>query len=92
MVNLIGVKMIEYLKAIGIFAGIVLTFYLGGLKAKNKKLEEDLDQEKEQSNNLQEIIKSTRQAKEDEQKINDTPVDELRKQLYEEATINSTKL
>ena len=92
MVNLISVKVIEYLKVIGIFAGVILAFFFGRLKAEKKRLEENLDQEKEQSNNLQEIIKSTRQAKEDEQKINDTPVDELRKQLYEKATINSTKL
>jgi len=44
MVNLIGVKMIDFLKKLAIFAGVIAAFFIGKLRAENKRLEENLEE------------------------------------------------
>ena len=44
MVNFISVKMIEYLKVLGTFIGVIAIFYCGKLKTEKKKLEENLEE------------------------------------------------
>ncbi|MEY3415860.1 MAG: hypothetical protein RI930_51 [Pseudomonadota bacterium] len=44
MVNLIGVKMIDFLKGLAIFAGVIAAFFIGKLRAENKRLEENLEE------------------------------------------------
>ena len=47
-------KIIEYLKVIGTFIGVIAIFFLGGLKANNKKLEEDLEEKDSTINAIKE--------------------------------------
>jgi len=56
MVNLIGVKVIEYLKAIGTFIAVIAIFYCGKLKAEKKRLEGDLEDRESENKNLHENI------------------------------------
>jgi len=54
MVNLIGVKVIEYLKAIGTFIAVIAIFYCGKLKAEKKRLEGDLEEKDSTINAIKE--------------------------------------
>lgn len=56
MVNLISVKVIEYLKVLGIFSGVILAFFFGKLRAENKRLEENLEDRESENKNLHENI------------------------------------
>tara|TARA_R110002126_G_scaffold249747_1_gene392613 strand:- start:1254 stop:1454 length:201 start_codon:yes stop_codon:yes gene_type:complete len=46
--------MIEYLKAIAIFAGVFFSFFLGRLKSENKRLEEDSEEKDSTINSIKE--------------------------------------
>ena len=54
MVNFINVKMIQYLKAIAIFAGVFFSFFLGRLKSENKRLEENFEEKESQLKTIDE--------------------------------------
>lgn len=54
MVNLIGVKMIEYLKAIGTFIAVIAIFYCGKLRTEKKRLEQDLEEKDSTINTIKE--------------------------------------
>jgi hypothetical protein len=54
MVNFISVKMIEYLKTVAIFVGVILAFFCGRLKAENKRLEENLEEKESEIKNINE--------------------------------------
>lgn len=54
MVNLISVKVIEYLKVIGTFIGVIAIFYCGKLRAEKKRLEEDLEEKDSTINTIKE--------------------------------------
>jgi hypothetical protein len=67
MVNLIGVKVIEYLKFIGTFIGVIAIFYCGKLKAEKKRLEENLEEKESE-------IKGINETQERIAKYDNTPV------------------
>lgn len=71
MVNLISVKVIEYLKVIGIFAGVIMAFFFGRLKSENKRLEENLEDKQSE-------IKSINETQERIAKYDNTPVSDKR--------------
>jgi len=54
MVNLIGIKMIDFLKGIGIFIGVIAAFYCGKLRAEKKELEENLEEKESEIKNINE--------------------------------------
>jgi len=54
VVNLIGVKMIEYLKAIGTFIAVIAIFYCGKLRTEKKRLEQDLEEKDSTINTIKE--------------------------------------
>jgi len=54
MVNFFTVKIIEYLKIVAIFAGVILAFFCGRLKAENKRLEENLEEKESEIKNINE--------------------------------------
>jgi len=56
MVNLIGIKMIEYLKTVAIFFGVIAAFYCGKIKADKKRLENELEDKESENKNLHENI------------------------------------
>lgn len=74
MVNLIGVKMIEYLKVIGTFIGVIAIFYCGKLRAEKKRLEENLEDKESE-------IKSINETQERIAKYDNTPVADKRSWL-----------
>lgn len=74
MVNRIGVKVIEYLKVLGTFIGVIAIFYCGKLKAEKKKLEEDLEDKESE-------IKSINETQERIAKYDNTPVADKRSWL-----------
>ena len=71
MVNLISVKVIEYLKVIGTFIGVIAIFYCGKLKAEKKRLEENLEDKESE-------IKSINETQERIAKYDNTPVSDKR--------------
>ena len=74
MVNLISVKVIEYLKAIAIFAGVFFSFFLGRLKSENKRLEENFEEKKLE-------LKTINETQERIAKYDNTPVSDKRSWL-----------
>jgi hypothetical protein len=54
MVNLIGLKMIEYLKTVAIFFGIIFAFYCGKIKAEKKRLENELEEKESEIKSINE--------------------------------------
>jgi len=54
MVNFFTVKIIEYLKTVAIFVGVILAFFCGRLKAENKRLEENLEEKESEIKNINE--------------------------------------
>jgi|TARA_R110000868_G_scaffold1103_1_gene8402 hypothetical protein len=74
MVNLIGVKVIEYLKFIGTFIGVIAIFYCGKLKAEKKRLEENLEEKESE-------IKGINETQERIAKYDNTPVSDKRSWL-----------
>lgn len=57
MVSFISVKIIEYLKAIGTFIGVIAIFYCGKLKAEKKRLEENLEDKQSELKTINETQK-----------------------------------
>jgi hypothetical protein len=74
MVNLIGVKMIDFLKGFAIFAGVILAFFFGRLKSENKRLEGDLE-------NKESEIKGINETQERIAKYDNTPTSDKRSWL-----------
>ncbi len=74
MVNLISVKMIDFLKGFAIFAGVILAFFFGRLKAENKRLEKNLEDKESE-------IKSINETQERIAKYDNTPVADKRSWL-----------
>jgi hypothetical protein len=71
MVNFFTVKMIEYLKAVAIFFGIIAAFYCGKIKAEKKRLENELEEKEFQ-------IKSINETQERIAKYDNTPIADKR--------------
>ena len=71
MVNFIGVKVIEYLKAIGTFIAVMAIFYCGKLRTEKKRLEEDLEEKKTE-------IKSINETQERITQYDNTPISDKR--------------
>lgn len=74
MVNLIGVKVIEYLKVLGTFIGVIAILYCGKLKAEKKRLEGDLEEKESE-------IKSINETQERIAKYDNTPIADKRSWL-----------
>ena len=74
MVNLISVKVIEYLKVLGTFIGVIAIFYCGKLKAEKKRLEENLEDKESE-------IKSINETQERIAKYDNTPIADKRSWL-----------
>ena len=74
MVNFIGVKVIEYLKAIGTFIAVMAIFYCGKLRTEKKRLEEDLEEKKTE-------IKSINETQERITQYDNTPISDKRSWL-----------
>jgi len=54
MVNFFTVKMIEYLKTVAIFVGVIGIFFCGKIKAEKKRLEEELEEKESEIKNINE--------------------------------------
>jgi len=74
MVSFISVKMIEYLKAIAIFAGVFFSFFLGRLKSENKRLEDNFEDKEFE-------LKTINETQERIAKYDNTPVSDKRSWL-----------
>lgn len=74
MVNFIGVKVIEYLKVLGIFASVIGAFFIGKLRADNERLEENLKDKQSE-------IKSINDTQKRIAKYDNTPTSDKRSWL-----------
>jgi hypothetical protein len=54
MVNFFTVKIIEYLKTVAIFVGVIAIFFCGKIKAEKKRLEEELEEKESEIKNINE--------------------------------------
>jgi hypothetical protein len=54
MVNFFTVKIIEYLKTVAIFVGVIGIFFCGKIKAEKKRLEEELEEKESEIKNINE--------------------------------------
>ena len=54
MVNFFNVKIIEYLKTVAIFVGVIGIFFCGKIKAEKKRLEEELEEKESEIKNINE--------------------------------------
>jgi uncharacterized membrane protein YciS (DUF1049 family) len=54
MVNFFTVKMIDFLKGLAIFAGVIAAFFIGKLRAENKRLEDNLEEKESEIKNINE--------------------------------------
>jgi hypothetical protein len=54
MVNFFTVKIIEYLKTVAIFVGVIAIFFCGKIKAEKKRLENELEEKESEIKNINE--------------------------------------